>query len=378
PGQALELLDAALALDPRHLDARLERVALLGRLGRRADADVALRALAEDEGEHPRVLAARAQTMPPGEAATLLRRALDIDPYLVPAWRALGRHLEHLGRIDDAVIAYRSGLERAPDDPDLHARLGRLLARTGGDAGVHLREALRLTAVPRPEVQVALGAHLADRGQLRDALALYDEVLAGDPDHVGARNNRAVALYRTGRVEEALGALEALAREHPGHPDAHNNLAALALDRGRWSDAAAHARSALRARPDHVNAWLNLGLARDGEGQFQEAENAFRRCLDLDGRHTMARFHLARLYARDPGRAPSAAELLREISTEAPSFPEPHLLLGELYAGVLDDPRRARAHLNAFLRLTAAAGADDPRTVNVQSLLADLSLRGGP
>ncbi|MEM8998029.1 MAG: tetratricopeptide repeat protein, partial [Acidobacteriota bacterium] len=160
-------------------------------------------------------------------------------------------------------------------------------------------------------------------------------------------------------------------------PDAHNNLAALALDRGRWSDAAVHANRALRARPDHVNAWLNLGLARDGEGQPGAAEEAFRRCLDIDDRHTMARFHLARLYARDAGRAPSAAELLRRISTEAPSFPEPHLLLGELYAGVLDDPRRARAHLNAFLRLTSAAGGDDPRAPRVQSLLADLSLRGG-
>ncbi|MEO1083369.1 MAG: sulfatase-like hydrolase/transferase, partial [Acidobacteriota bacterium] len=139
PVQALELLDAALALDPRHLDARLERVALLGRLGRRADSAAALRALAEDEGEHPRVLVAQAQQMPPKRAAAVLRRALEVDPYLIPAWRTLGRHLEQMGQADDAVGAYRSGLERAPDDPDLHALLGRLLARTGGDAGVHLR-----------------------------------------------------------------------------------------------------------------------------------------------------------------------------------------------------------------------------------------------
>ncbi|MEO1086002.1 MAG: tetratricopeptide repeat protein, partial [Acidobacteriota bacterium] len=240
------------------------------------------------------------------------------------------------------------------------------------------REALRLSAVPRPEVKVALGAHLAERGQLRDALELYDDVLSDDPGHIGARNNRAVALYRAGQVDDALSTLEALAHEHPDKPDAHNNLAALALDRGRWSDAAGHAQRALRARPDHVNAWLNLGLARDGESQVEAAEKAFRRCLELDGGHTMARFHLARLYARDPGRATSAADLLRQISTEAPSFPEPHLLLGELYAGALDDPRRARAHLNAFLRLTSEAGLDDPRRPHVQSLLAELSLRGGP
>ncbi|MEM8997422.1 MAG: sulfatase-like hydrolase/transferase, partial [Acidobacteriota bacterium] len=220
PNQALQLLDAALALDPRHLDGRLERVALLGRLGRRVDAADALRSLAEDEGEHPRVLVARAQTMPPQGAEVLLRRALDADPYLVTAWRALGRQLDHMGRVDDALGAYRAGLERTPDDPDLHALLGRLLARTGGDADVHLREALRLTAVPRPEVKVALGAHLAERGQFHDALALYGEVLTDDPGHVGARNNRAVALYRMGQVEAALGALEALAREHPDKPDA--------------------------------------------------------------------------------------------------------------------------------------------------------------
>lgn len=379
PGQALELLDAALALDPRHFDARLERIALLSRLGRRAEAARGVETLHRDEGDHPRVLVAQAHLLEPAAAEPLLRRALDADPYLIPAWRSWGRQLEQTGRPDDAASAYRSGLERAPDDPELHALLGRLLARTGGDAEIHLREALRLSLVPRPEVKVALGAHLAERGQLREALELYDEVLDSHPDHLGARNNRAVALYRSGRADEALDALGTLAREHPTHADAHNNLAALSLDRGLWSDAAGHARRALATAPGHANAWLNLGLARDGEANAQAAEEAYGRALEIDPDHTMARFHLGRLYSGDPRRLEQAAELLRQVSADVPSFVEPHLLLGELYAGALDDPRRARAHLNAFVRLSAESPAgDDPRLPEVRRLLGELSLRGGP
>ena len=394
PAQALELLDAALEIMPQHLEARLERASLLHQQGKTDEAQREIEHLRQTEGDHPRVLLARA-ALPARPASTapspeeLVRQALEADPFLVQGWRQLGRLLERERRTAEAIAAYRAGLERAPDDGLLHGALGQLLARTGGDAEIHLREALRLAGRPRPDLSVTLGAHLAERGRLSEALVLYDEALFADPGHLAARNNRAVALYRSGRGDEALRELEALANEYPQHVDAHNNLAALALDRGRWREAAAHARRALQAAPDHANAWLNLGLAEHEQGRADQAERAYRRSLSLSPEHVMARFHLGRLLvALENPRVDESVELLRQVAAAAPTFAEPHLLLGDLYAGPLAQPRRARAHLNTFLRLVTAGGTSanpaadsatlsrphDPRVADVRRRLAELSL----
>lgn len=373
--KALELVDAALALDPRLLEARMHKALLLQRMGRHAEATAVLDAALTDDPETPQlnVLYARLVELPadPAAAEERVRHALDRDPFLASGWQLLGEILEGTRHPDEALDAWRQGLRRAPDHPELHASLGTALARrhAGAEAGVHLGEALRLTTAPRPDLHVTLGAWLADQGRFEEAEAEYALALADAPDNPGARNNRAVAYYRTGRLQEAEAEWRELIERHPRHADAHNNLAALALGRGDSAEAAEHARRALAINPRMAEAWNNLGLALEADDPG--ARECFERALTIAPDYWQAKLNLGKLLRRT-GEAEKAAGVLEELLLQAPELAEAHLELGRLYDGPLDDRERARAHYNAFLR--RAAG--DPRAAEVRERLATLPAVG--
>ena len=359
--RAVELADLALGVDPRLLEARLRKAAYLSRLRHPAAAREELEtALAADPGSPAaNVLYARLVELrrDPAAAEARVRAALGRDPFQVAAWQLLGDILEAAGRPDEALAAWRSGLERQPDDADLHARLGGALARRGdaaAEAEAHLREALRLTAEPRPDVEVTLGALLADGGRLDEALALYERVLSDEPDHPAARNNRAIALYRSGRLDAAAAELATLVAVHPRHADAHNNLAAVALDQGRAADAELHARRALDLAPRMPEGWNNLGLARVAQGDDATARRHFEHAVELAPDYWQADLNLGQTLARqaagDATAARRAADVFESLVQRRPQLAEPHLALGHLYAGPLADPGRARTHYNAYLR----------------------------
>ncbi len=374
--KALQVLDVALELDPRFLEAKLQKAVQLNVLRRHAEVEALLGPVLEENPEHPRVAATYAQLieMRRGENAAAeqrLRQALARDPYLVVAWRLLGEVLERLGRLPEALESYRSGLERRPDEQQLHARTGLLLARTGGgkEAEMHLREAIRLSPEPQSELRVALGGWLSEQGRVEEAERELEKVLEREPRHPGARNNRAIAFYRTGRAEEAIAELEAIVADFPRHADAHNNLAAIAVERRDWPAAERHARRTLELDPRQAEGWNNLGVALEEQGRPADAETAYRRALQHTETYWQARLNLGLLLSKAQRHA-EAAEALQAVVEQVPGFPESHLELGILYSGPLADPERAKTHFNAFLR----AAPRHPRTAEVRRRLAELPL----
>jgi arylsulfatase A-like enzyme/Flp pilus assembly protein TadD len=378
PERALELADAAVKNDPRSPEALVHKAELLRRLGRQDEVVPLLSGGLQNNPESPLLNAvfARLVEAPNGDLAaaeTRLRATTKRDPFLVAGWQFLGAVLELSGQAEAAADAYREGLKRAPDNEDLHAALGMLLARTGADAEAesHLREALRLRRRFRSDVHVALGAWLAEHDRLPEAEAEYAKVLEVQPDEAGARNNRAIALYRMGRQAEAEAEWQALVAIHPENPDVHNNLAAAALDRRDWGEAESRARKTLALDAKLAQAWSNLGVALDEQGRLQEAENAFRQALDIDPRYWEATNNLATTL-RKAGRPQDAAKLFQLALQHAPQAVEIHFELGDLYAGPLHDPDRARMHYNAILK----HAANHPRAADARQRLQALEQKG--
>ena len=233
---------------------------------------------------------------------------------------------------------------------------------------MHLREAVRLSPQFRPELHVALGGWLAEHGKMAEAQKEYAKVVERDPKHPGARNNRAIALYRSGRATDAIAELEALVDEFPGHADAHNNLAAIAVEQGDWPRAERYARRALDLDASRAEGWNNLGVAVEEQGRVGEAEQAYRRALEIDEHYWQARFNLGVVLAR-AGEHRAAADALEKVVARVPGFPDSHLELGELYAGPLADTDLARNHWNAFVR---TAPPRHPKLAEIKARLADL------
>jgi choline-sulfatase len=378
-GKALEIVELAASLDPRSLEVGLQRVSLLRQLGRGAEVEALLAELRGRHPESPRVAIVVAQgELARGEVAAaeaLLKSALERDPFLSRGWRLLGEALERQARDGEAMEAYRRGLERQPDDAELHAALGLMLARLGTDPAAegHLREALRLAHEPRPDLLVTLGGWLAHQGRTVEAEAEYARALELAPGHAAARNNRAIALHRSGRTAEARAELEALVRELPSYADAHNNLAGLAVEVEDWQAALTHARRALELAPGMPEALNNLGLALEHHGRAEEALERYRHALAESPAYWPARFNLGVLLARS-GRPREAADELREVLRHSPGYAEAHYELGTLLAEHPELGDQARVHLNAFLRLAP----EDPRGAGARRLAAELPRAGPP
>jgi Flp pilus assembly protein TadD len=205
---ARALLERALALDPRSPGAHsdLGNVQLL--LGEEAEAERSYAAALALAPSHAPALAnlgvLRARQGDRLAALECFRRAVRADPWSVPAIRGLVDWLP-----DDAVpgadiALMRDITTRIPDHAVAFSALGRLLMRGTFNAAPALAAIERALALGHEDADTltAYGVALHELGRLEDALAAYEAARALDPQHVGARFHRAIALLTLGRFAE--------------------------------------------------------------------------------------------------------------------------------------------------------------------------------
>ncbi|MCG8460659.1 MAG: tetratricopeptide repeat protein, partial [Holophagales bacterium] len=363
--QALDLYDVVLDEDPSHLDARLQKGAVLARVGRREEARQLLVPSLAEHPEHPRALVSNAVylDLPAGDLATAaarLDRALEHDPFQARAWRRLGDVRRLQGRPAEAEAVWRAGLERLGDDAALHARLARLLVARGDPASEHhLEEASRQASTAGSDLLLALAELYRVEGDESAAQGVYERVAANPGRAPGELNNRALALFGLGRTVEARTELERLLEAWPEHADARANLAVAAAELGDWPAAEQEARRVLSARPNLPEAWNTLGAAFEHRGEDELALDAYTRALEADPGYWRASLNRG-LLARDGDPGEAARDLLRALEARGPSPEErarAHGRLADLYAGPLAEPVAAELHRSRFLEL---AGPDDP------------------
>ncbi len=124
------------------------------------------------------------------------------------------------------------------------------------------------------------GCHLAEIGQVDEALACFDRVLAADPNAEAALGAKASTLLVAQRPEEALKVAEHLQSLSQTNPDgpyiAGQTLTAL----GRYNEAALHFTTAIQRAPDdpalyQARARCYLALGRHQEAAADQGRAAF-------------------------------------------------------------------------------------------------------
>ncbi|RMD79984.1 MAG: sulfotransferase family protein [Gammaproteobacteria bacterium] len=227
---------------------------LLGRLGRHAEAEAALRrALSLEPGRAEawfclgRALEALGRTE---EAAVAFRRAGEHSDKPEP-WRRAARLFQALGHPAEAITALQGLLRRAPGDLATRLRLTELLQRAGchAEAAAHF-QALAAMLPEHWEPRYLLGAAWLNCGLPERALPPLEEAIrlgAGRPEPAA---EAVKALHMLGRSGEAAQRLAPLLARHPDDFHVLTAYAELAPALGREEDAAARLDAALaRAEP---------------------------------------------------------------------------------------------------------------------------------
>ena len=186
----------------------------------------------------------------------------------------------------------------------------------------------------------ARAIELESRGNQSGALALLWYAAGLAPRDADVQNRLGEALERIGALDAAIDAFRRAIAERPAFRKADNNLILTLVKAGRGPEAIARARALVSAAPDDPDRIFTLGLA-ESEQDFAAAITTFRRVLQLEPKHTLARYNLA-LVLKRADRLPEAIEALQR-ALEIEPRPEALYTLGVIYWQQGDTARAARA-----------------------------------
>ena len=177
------------------------------------------------------------------EAVAEYRKAVENHPKLVDAHKNLGNALRTTGRADEAIALYRKAIELDPKNAWVHYDLGIALNAKGDLDGAEraFREAVRRDGdqgACRGAAIDALAGLLLSRGNLKEAIAIYQNIMIFDPKNTRAHYHLGIALKARGEMDEAIAAFEHVIRRQPDFTAAHFGLASALAEAKQWDRSA--------------------------------------------------------------------------------------------------------------------------------------------
>jgi predicted O-linked N-acetylglucosamine transferase (SPINDLY family) len=181
-------------------------------------------------------------------AAAAAQRMTEQYPGFLKGWMAYADIMERLGNSPAAVTAREKAVTLSPQNPALHASLGRTL-----------------------RIQ----------GRLEEAEVCYRKAISCKPDAAPAYYDLANVLAALGRPEDAESLERQALQLNPASALGHNNLGTTLRSLGRMAEARACFEEALKIDPDFPDAHVGLGATHYSLGQLEESEACFRHALQM-------------------------------------------------------------------------------------------------
>jgi tetratricopeptide (TPR) repeat protein len=299
-------------------------------------------------------------------------------------------------RVAEARRAFEAAAARAPSSPQVHEKLGLALVADNKPREALQAFARALAADPSNLRPLDLSARvLLSQKRGAEATALVEGHMKKVGESAAVRQLLGRVYAGQGNLDKARENLERAVTLAPEEVEPYLLLSGLHRGKDAAERALADLGRAVRQQPKSLQAWMLKGTLHEALGQVYEAEEAYRKALEIRPDFIPALNNLAynlaehggnldeahKLAARARQLAPQVAgvgdtlgwvqvkkgefskalESLEEAARKLPDNPEVHYHLGKAYAG-LGERDRAAAALRKALRLSAKfSGADDAR-----------------
>lgn len=184
-----------------------------------------------------------------------------------------------------------------------------------------------ITSLDEPPVDVAMekfkrGLRLQERGQLDEAIELYESGLRLDPNRAEAYNNLGICFRKKNQFGKAGEAYDTAIRLKPRFPEVYNNLGWLLLETGDAERAIEQFQKSIELAPKEPHVWGNLAWAYHVKGDYEKAIETNKTILREDPSNLRSRYNLALAYLCD-GQL-DAAEREYKIAYAQTSRPDKH------------------------------------------------------
>jgi tetratricopeptide (TPR) repeat protein len=198
----------------------------------------------------------------------------------------LGGALRDAGDLSAAESVLRQAQRRHPGDFWLNWNLAQCLEKLA-----RREEAIRYYMIARsirPESAHELAHALERRGELDEAIAVFQDLVRLKPRYGRHLLCLGITLQERGRTEEASIALDAAIvamreyiRPKPDDSGTHYNLASCLFHQGKLDEAIAEFREVIRLTPDDAEAHKSLGRVLSDQGKLDAAIAEFREAIRL-------------------------------------------------------------------------------------------------
>ena len=237
-------LEAVLAANPSDNNAELFLVNDLTKLGDFESAAVHLKRLAKREPQNQQVWYLLGKVyMQLSEGA--LGKVNQIDPNSVWAHEISAELMESMKNSDGAILEWKKAIDVAPRQPGVHYKLGDLYWSLSQweNATEQFRQELALDPA-NCMIHWKLGdILLRTNADPNDALAGIDRALAGCPNLMEARADRARLLLKLHREQDAIAELRTVEKSDPAEPSTHFLLAQAYRATGKTQEAQSEMKS---------------------------------------------------------------------------------------------------------------------------------------
>jgi protein O-GlcNAc transferase len=227
-------------------------------------------------------------------AIELIGAAVGIDPRQAQFHAHLADAYGNLGQWSEAVESYRRAIGIAPDFFAAHDSLGKMFRMQNNlvEAEASHREAIRLR--PRSAMShFNLGVVLQARGQIDSARDSYQQALGLDPTFAEVHFNLACIFQEQRSFSAAATAYQEALRLKPDYLDALNNYGVLAQDMGDLDGAGKCFERIVRLRPDWAMGHYNLANVHKLRRMRREAIACYLETVRLAPTYAAAYHNLA-------------------------------------------------------------------------------------
>lgn len=162
---------------------------------------------------------------------------------------------------------------------------------------------------------------------------------------------QAQAERRAGRLQQAVQLFQQILAAEPNHVQAHHELGTLLAQTNELQEAVSHLREANRLDPASAEILNNLGGVQEQLGQVEEAIASYRRAAELAPAQAIPHFNAGNLLFQS-GRLDGALAMLRAAATLDPRLQEAWAALGQLHLEN-NEPAAALGPLRRALELRA-------------------------
>jgi tetratricopeptide (TPR) repeat protein len=223
-----------------------------------------------------------------------LEEAVALDPKHYNARYNLGVVLAELKQNAEAKGQLENAIALGASEPQIRFKLASVLRALGDTAEAQEQLKLYQQELQDQNNRTLAASKAAQgdkemaAGDPQKAVALYREAVGATPNNPLLTFKLVLALDRTGAVDEELALLKKTVQSNPGFALAQNQLGYLASRGGDSAAAEEHFRRAVQAAPGYVQAWVSLAATLGMESRFPEAQQALASALQLDPQNAEA------------------------------------------------------------------------------------------